>query len=107
MKHLWCVVAAACLIVAGCSNSGSTGGKSGGGGSKLTAENFLKIKPGMNHQEVTLILGQPTKKEGSTEAGARIWTWEEGSKKITVVIGNDGGVMTEGASALKTQKGLD
>jgi hypothetical protein len=85
----------------------SSGGRTGSSGSRLTADNFMKIKPGMNHQEVTLILGQPTKKEGSVEAGARIWRWEEGSKEIVVVIANDGSVMADGLSALKTQKGLD
>lgn len=105
MKIVRCLMVAVFFFLVGCGGgSGSLGGKSG---SKLTAENFLRIKSGMNHQEVTLILGQPTKKEGSTDIGARVWTWQEGSKEITVIIDNNGNVMDNGGSALKTQKGLE
>ena len=72
----------------------------GGSGSKITGDNYLKIKNGMNHSQVTVILGQPTEKEGEYPL-PRIWTWKDGSKEITVVIDGNGSVDAS------TQKGLD
>jgi hypothetical protein len=69
-------------------------------GSKITAENYLRIKNGMNHSDVTIILGQPLEKKGEYPA-LRIWKWKEGAKEITVVIDENGSV------AGKTQIGLD
>ena len=97
MKFLQCVAVVTCLFLAGCGGSGSSGGSSG---SKLTGENYLKIKNGMNHSEVTIILGQPAEKMGEYPA-PRIWKWRDGSKEITVVIDSNGSVDA------KTQKGLD
>ena len=83
---------------------GSSGNKS-----KLTADNFLKIQVGMNHQDVKLILGSTTSESGSTDLGIRTLKWNENGKEITVSIDNNGNVMpfTEGGSAAKTQMGLN
>ena len=91
----------------GCANEGLKG--SSGNKSKLTADNFLKIQVGMNHQDVKLILGSPTSESGSTDLGIRTLKWNEGGKEITVSIDNNGNVMpfTEGGSAAKTQIGLN
>lgn len=91
----------------GCANEGFKG--LSGNKSKLTADNFLKIQVGMNHQDVKLILGSNTSESGSTEIGIRTLKWNEGGKEITVSIDNNGNVMpfTEGGSAAKTQMGLN
>jgi hypothetical protein len=72
----------------------------GSGNSKVTRENFLKIESGMNHSDVTTILGEPTKKMGESPA-PQIWTWKDGSKEISVVIGSNGKVED------RTQTGLE
>ena len=91
----------------GCTNEGFKGLSENK--SKLTADNFLKIQVGMNHQDVKLILGSTTSESGSTELGIRTLKWNEGGKEITVSIDNNGNVMpfTEGGSAAKTQMGLN
>jgi len=91
----------------GCANEGFKGLSENK--SKLTADNFLKIQVGMNHQDVKLILGSNTSESGSTEIGIRTLKWNEGGKEITVSIDNNGNVMpfTEGGSAAKTQMGLN
>jgi hypothetical protein len=91
----------------GCANEGFKG--LSGNKSKLTADNFLKIQVGMNHQDVKLILGSNTSESGSTDLGIRTLKWNESGKEITVSIDNNGNVMpfTEGGSAAKTQIGLN
>lgn len=85
----------ACL--AGCGTSG--GGDESNGGSKITAQNFLRIDEGMNHQDVTVILGEPSEKLGSYP-NPRVWKWKEGGKVITAVIDRNGNVEA------KTKEGL-
>lgn len=107
-KTFWaglCICAFLCHM--GCSYT--SGIANPGSKSKLTAENFLKIQPGMNHQEVSLILGPPTEWKGSYELGIRSMEWREGVKSISVSIDNNGNVMTftAGGSAAKTQSGLN
>ena len=96
-----------CLSLLVCSNSSGIGFS--GKKSKLTADNFLKIQAGMNHQEVRLILGNPTEEKGSYELGIRSMEWREGNKYVSVSIDNNGNVMTftQGGSAAKIQRGLD
>lgn len=80
---------------------------SGCKGTKLSVDNFLKIRTGMNQQDVILMLGQPTRKEELDRVGARIWTWTDGDREITVLIDNNGNVMDAGGgNPAKTQKGL-
>jgi len=95
------------VIFSGCTSEGSKG--SSGNKSKLTADNFLKIQVGMNHQDVKLILGYPQSETGSTDYGIRDLKWIEGNKEISVSIDNNGNVMpvTQGGSAAKTQKELN
>ena len=83
-------------------NYGSSSGYYNSGSSsktRITPENFLRIKNGMNHSDVTVILGKPD--EQSEVLGIKIWTWRNGLKEITVLINRNGEI--EG----KTQKGLD
>ncbi|GIW81761.1 MAG: hypothetical protein KatS3mg105_3568 [Gemmatales bacterium] len=101
MKILQWMMVVVPLFSLGCDVSGR------GSATKLTVENFLKIKAGMNHQEVTLILGQPTEKEESEELGMRMWRWREGNKEITIFFDEWGNVMFNGTSAFKVQKGLE
>ena len=94
-RSLLVVLTVLSMMLAGC------GGGAANGDSKLTSEAFLKIQPGMNHQDVQLILGgQPDEEKGSTDIGGRFLIWKEGGKTITVAIDNGGNVMG------KTQSGL-
>jgi hypothetical protein len=82
-----------CVLSAiGCGGCGSN--------TKVTRENYARIERGMNHSDVTTILGEPTKKMGESPA-PQIWTWKDGSKEISVVIGSNG--KAEG----RTQTGLE
>lgn len=49
---------------------------------RLTMENFSKIKSGMSYEEVTAILGNPSK--CSEALGIRICTWTAGSSSVNV-----------------------
>jgi hypothetical protein len=64
------MVALLCLCVSAC-------------GSKLTSENFMKIKPGMTEKEVTDILGDPKEKKDA-EGGTKEYIWESGKNKVEV-----------------------
>jgi DNA-directed RNA polymerase subunit RPC12/RpoP len=56
--------------------------------SKLTKENFLAVREGMGESEVTLILGQPTRRMAWPDLppGSVRLTWEEGRKKVEVFL---------------------
>ena len=58
-----------------------------GGCSKLTAENYAKLKVGMSYQEVTGILGSPA---GCNDlAGFKSCTWGDEKRHITVQFAAD------------------
>jgi hypothetical protein len=62
-----------------------------GDGSKVTKENYDKIKVGMSRKEVEDILGKGKLKAGAgTDAGSgEIWIWEDGKKVITLTFVDD------------------
>ena len=57
------------------------------GCSKLTAENYARIKVGMSYQEVAAILGSPT--GCSDVAGLKSCTWGDESRNIKVQFAAD------------------
>jgi hypothetical protein len=67
----------------------------GCGGSKVTKENYDKIKTGMTVAEVEAILGKGTEsqgvagKVGDLAGSAKSITWKDGDKNITVSFLND------------------
>jgi hypothetical protein len=81
----WCrslgsvfVVFAVCLVLVGC------------GGSKVTSDNFMKIKPGMTEKEVTDILGSATENKDIDEAGAKKESiWKSGNSSINIKYDKD------------------
>ena len=99
------VVALLALIVCGITFIGSR--NSASGTSRLTGENFLRIKPGMGWQELEVLLGKPHKVEKLEMGDSRVetWTWTEGGKEIRVILVCIGaeGLMVDG----KFQKGFD
>lgn len=59
----------------------------GCGGSKVTSENFMKIKNGMTKSEVEGILGSPTKTEdidAPTGGKVKESTWTSGSNSVQI-----------------------
>jgi hypothetical protein len=65
-------------------------GCSGGGSSKITQENYDKVKDGMTKAEVTAILGEPTGSETvgevqDTKLNASVWQ----GRGLKIVIGFD------------------
>jgi hypothetical protein len=56
----WALVACLCLALSAC-------------GSKVTKENYEKIKPGMTKKEVEAILGSPTKTVAMAMANIALW----------------------------------
>ena len=66
-----------------------------GCGSKISKDNFDKIKTGMTLSEVEGLLGKGTKAAGGAiDLGAitgsgDVYTWEEEGKKITVTFKDD------------------
>ncbi len=61
-------------------------------GSKVSEENYAKIKNGMTLEEVKDVLGDPTETPaaigiGGMSAGA--YVWKDGDKTITVTMTND------------------
>lgn len=67
----------------------------GCGGSKVSKSNFEKIQNGMTLAEVEKVLGKGTEAAGAGGAlgavtgSAKIVSWTEGDKKITVTFAND------------------
>jgi len=67
----------------------------GCGGSKVTKDNFDKIKTGMTVAEVEAILGKGTETQsaagaiGDLAGSAKTITWKDGDKTITVNFLND------------------
>jgi len=61
-----------------------------GCGSKITRENFDKIRAGMGHDEVAAILGKPTEASsvsfGALSGGA--WVWKRNGTVITIQFAN-------------------
>jgi hypothetical protein len=68
------LVLAICLCLSAC------------GGSKVTSENFAKIKPKMTESEVKDILGSPTEtKEENTPSGkTQLSIWKSGNNVVTI-----------------------
>jgi hypothetical protein len=58
-----------CLVVVGC-------------GSKVSEDNYKKIKAGMTEAEVQAVLGNPT--ETAEAKGTKTQTWKHGDDTITV-----------------------
>ena len=61
-------LAAICLALSGCS--------------KVTQENYEKIKVGMTYEQVTDILGKPTASESGL--GMKHCVWKDGEKAIDI-----------------------
>src|SRR5437660_935442 len=96
-------VAALCLVVSGC------------GASKVSKENFQKIKEGMSLQEVEAVLGSGTKLGGdganvAAQFGVDVgvsapppsttdYEWESGAKSITLTF-RDGKVVQKKSSGI-------
>jgi len=60
--------------------------------SKVTAENYDKIGPGMSRDEVHALLGKPDDSSATDVGGVLSLskeTWTAGDKKLTVTYGND------------------
>ncbi len=76
----------------GC-NSGGTGGS----GSRVTGENYLKIHNDMNWQDVQIILGPPTEDNltGPDPRSGRTLVWKEGNKTVKVFINGAGSVTSK------------
>src|SRR5262245_11273254 len=77
-----------CLCLAGCS-------------SKITRDNFDKIKTGMSRSDVEAILGSPTKTRGDEKTNSAIW--QDDDNMITVVY-QDGKVVFQNFLNLKELK---
>jgi hypothetical protein len=60
----------------------------GGGNSKVTKENYDKLKAGMSEAEVTAILGSPDEKKDGGNPSAKVWSWKNGNSSITVTFTN-------------------
>lgn len=60
-------------------------------GSKLSAENFERVKNGMSQKEVVAILGEPTEHSAISIAGVSggMATWRDGNTEISVQFVND------------------
>jgi len=67
----------------------------GCGGSKVSKDNFDKIKPGMTIAEVEAVLGKATDTKGVSgtigdlAGSAKTMIWKDGDKTITVNFVND------------------
>lgn len=60
--------------------------------SKVTAENYDKIAPGMSRAEVHALLGKPDDSSATDVGGVLSLskdTWKAGPKTLTVTFGND------------------
>ncbi len=60
--------------------------------SKVTAENYDKIGPGMSRDEVHALLGKPDDASATDVGGVLSLskeTWTAGKKTLTVTFGND------------------
>ena len=74
-----------------------------GCGSKVTKQNFDKIKAGMTTDEVVAILGEPTDKATAESpipglmGSASSWTWKDG--KTTIIVQFLNGKVTTFVSA--------
>ena len=67
------VIASAALVAAGCS--------------KLTPENYAKLKPGLTYEEVKAILGNPTRCDELM--GFKSCRWGDDSRNVTVRFAGD------------------
>jgi hypothetical protein len=79
IRNLRCLAAllAAGLLVCACS--------------RVTAENYAKLKVGMTYQESTAILGNPERCDDT--AGFKTCKWGDGSRSITVRFAADRAVL--------------
>src|SRR5947209_8805494 len=82
-RILMAAALALCLLLTGC-------------GSKVSKDNFEKIKPGMTQAEVEAILGtgtisnsQAASVPGMGNLSAKVETWTDGDKQIAVTYMND------------------
>ena len=79
MNAFRCLMLSAVVSLAACS-------------SKVTAENYEKIGPGMSREEVHALLGKPDDSSGTDIGGVLSLdkeTWKAGDKVLTVTYGND------------------
>lgn len=79
MNAFRCLMLSAVVALAACS-------------SKVTAENYEKIGPGMSREEVHALLGKPDDSSGTDIGGVLSLdkeTWKAGDKVLTVTYGND------------------
>lgn len=64
--------------------------------SKVTSENFMKLKPGMTEKEVNDILGSPDKtseKDAGPLGKLKIAEWKSGDNTVEVTYDKDGKLM--------------
>lgn len=85
-KAVWAVMLLCCTLLLGC-------------GSKVTQENFEKIRSGMTESEVTAILGRPTESNsiGFGPVGGTTSAWKDDGRTITIQFVN-GKVMAKAFS---------
>jgi|SRR5262249_26865834 len=86
------VVLALCLALSACKKDGKDGkeGKENGGpSSKVTKENFAKVKDGMTEKQLTAILGPPTDSKDKDD-GAKELNWKNGNNTITITLDKKG-----------------
>jgi outer membrane protein assembly factor BamE (lipoprotein component of BamABCDE complex) len=68
--------------------------------SKLTKENFLKVRTGMLPSDVRVIFGQPTQKSTFLLGYSEAWTYREEKKTVTIFFDEDGRVSNKDESGL-------
>jgi hypothetical protein len=82
-------LAALCLVISGC-------------GSKVSKENFDKVKTGMTEKEVTDIMGAPTESTNlgaGKDTNAKSLVWRNGNDVYSVSIINDKVIAKMGGGA--------
>ncbi len=81
--HRWWSIGLACCLLAGCA-------------SRVTQENFDKIKTGMTREQVIAILGEPT----TSYQGIASWQERSSTKMITITFA-EGKVMERTATGFQ------
>jgi hypothetical protein len=86
------------LVLPGCEKNGKDGKKNGKGdttdgeNTKITKENYGKVKDGMTEKKVTEILGEPTESKDAKESAGKTLIWKNGNNTITITLNKEGKV---------------
>jgi hypothetical protein len=75
-------------------------------GSPFTRKNFDRIRADMTYDEVKAILGEPTEIGPLLPSRSSLWSWQDGEKKIEVLMGAFGRVEARGKRAIKRAYGF-